>query len=197
MILFKKSKFSSLIEASKNPENCIELQLLSYDQNLKYQGEIFSKFVNLKVLKIQADTSIYYLDDFELPNEIAGLKKLKKISVLNCPIQVFPEWITNIKSLEFLMLRGTDLVSIPDSIFQLTKLKTLRIENCSLNKLPSTLYQLQNLKTLGLTDTKLTNLDWNLFPSNLKEINFSGTGIYKREDLINLKNKIKKTRILP
>ncbi|WP_269235346.1 leucine-rich repeat domain-containing protein [Flavobacterium flavigenum] len=192
MILFKKSKFSSLIEACKNPENCLELKLLSYDQNLKYQGEIFSKFVNLKVLEIQADTSIYYLNDFELPNEIASLKKLKKISVLNCPIQVFPEWITNIKSLEFLMLRGTDLASIPDSIFQLTKLKTLRIENCPLYKLPSTLYQLQNLKILGLTDTKLTNLDWNLFPSNLKEINFSGTGIYNIEDLINLKNKMKK-----
>ncbi|MFD2943014.1 leucine-rich repeat domain-containing protein [Flavobacterium notoginsengisoli] len=184
-------------EALKNPENCKKLSLMSYNQNLKDKGEIFSKFINLEILEIQAETSIYYLDDFELPAVIGNLKKLKKISVLNFPLKTFPEWIFEIESLQYLMLRGTDITEIPDLISRLKKLKTLRIENCPLNKIPRTLSLLKNLKILGLSDTRLTNLTWNLFPSNLKEINFCGTGIYKKEDLEYLKTKLPKTKIFP
>lgn len=72
------------------------------------------------------------------------------------------------------MIRGNEIDSIPDSICQLDNLKTLRVENCKLNKLPATLNQMQNLRILGLSDTELTDLNPNLFPNNLKEINLSG-----------------------
>ncbi|MCV2484920.1 hypothetical protein OD917_08305 [Flavobacterium sp. SH_e] len=197
MYFFRKTKFSSLAEASKKPKNCIKLSLHFYDQNLKDKGEIFSKFVNLEVLEMQADPSIYYLDDFEIPSEIRNLKKLKKISVLNFPLKFFPEWIFEIKSLQYLMLRGTDITEIPDSIYRLEKLKTLRVENCKLNRIPKTLNQMKNLKILGLSDTVLTDFSISLFPQNLKEINFSGTGVYKKEDLEHLKAKMPRTRIYP
>lgn len=175
MYFFKKTKFSSLSEAIQNPENCKKLSLLFIEYNLKDKGAIFSQFINLKVLEIQADPSIYDLDDFELPKEIAGLKKLKTIWLLNLPFKTFPEWITGIKSLKYLMIRGNDIDTIPDSICELDNLKTLRIENCNLNKLPATLKKMQNLRNLGLCDTKLTDLSPNLFPKNLKEINLSGS----------------------
>ncbi|MBB4803956.1 Leucine-rich repeat (LRR) protein [Flavobacterium nitrogenifigens] len=164
---------------------------------MKDKGEIFSQFVNLEVLEIQTNTSMYYLNDFELPVEIGNLKKLKKISVLNFPLQTFPEWLFNIKSLEYLMLRGNDMEIIPESISRLENLETLRIESCPLSKIPKALIQLKKLRFLGLCDTRLTDLNYNLFPYNLKEINFSGTGIYKDEDLELLKIKMPKTRIYP
>ncbi|MFC0780745.1 leucine-rich repeat domain-containing protein [Flavobacterium sp. HJSW_4] len=197
MNIFRKTKFSSLIEASKNPKNCKKLTLRFYDENLKNKGEIFSEFINLEVLEMQADPSIYHLDDFEFPAEIGNLKKLKKVWFLNFPLKTFPEWISKLKSLQYLMVRGNDIEIIPDSISQLEKLKTLRIENCPLSKIPKTLHQMQNLQVLGLSDTKLTDLNPNLFPKHLKEINFSGTGIYNKEDLEYLKTKMAKTKIYP
>lgn len=197
MHLFKKTKFSSLHDAMQKPENCKKLSLLFITQNFKNKGDIFSKFINLELLEIQGDPTIFDLDDFELPKEIAYLQKLKKISLLNLPFQTFPEWITSIKSLQYLMIRGNAIDSIPNSILQLEKLKTLRIENCELNKLPKIFNQMENLKILGLSDTKLTDLNSELFPKNLKEINFSGTKKYEEYELQILKTKMKKTKIDP
>ncbi|WP_415328827.1 leucine-rich repeat domain-containing protein [Chryseobacterium sp. MMS23-Vi53] len=195
MYFFKKTKFSSLNEAIQNPKNCKKLSLRFIEYNLKDKGAIFSQFINLNVLEIQADPSIYDLDDFELPKEIAGLKKLNKIWLLNLPFKTFPEWITNIKSLKYLMIRGNDIDSIPDSICQLDNLKTLRVENCKLNKLPSTLNQMQSLKSLGLSDTDLTDLNPNLFPKNLEELNLSGSRKFEDDDLENLKKAMRRTKI--
>lgn len=197
MHLFKKTKFSSLSDAILNPKNCKELTLQFIKYNLKDKGAIFSQFTNLRTLEIQADPAIYDLDDFELPKEIASLKKIKKISLLNLPFKTFPEWITNIKSLKHLMIRGNDIELIPDTISQLDKLKTLRIENCRLNKLPTTLNQMQNLRILGLSDTDLTYLSSELFPNNLKEINLSGRQKYGIHELEKLKRAMKKTKIYP
>lgn len=195
MHLFKKTKFSSLSEAIQNPKNCKKLSLRFIEYNLKDKGVIFSQFINLKVLEIQADPVIYNLNDFELPKEIAGLKKLKKIWLLNLPFKTFPEWITGIKSLKYLMIRGNDIDLIPDSICQLDNLKTLRVENCRLNKLPLTLNQMQNLRILGVCDTDLTDLSPNLFPKNLKEIRLSGRQKYEKHELEKLKSAMKKTKI--
>ncbi len=194
MLFFKKTQFLSLNDAIQNPKNCKKLRLLLIECNLKDKGAIFSQFTNLRILEIQADPSIYNLDDFELPKEIAELKKLKKIWLLNLPFKTFPEWLTQIKSLQYLMIRGNNIDTIPDTISQLEKLKTLRIENCKLNKLPKTLKQMSNLRHLGLSDTKLTNLDPDLFPKNLNEINLSGSRRYKDEDLANLKKVMRKTK---
>ena len=56
---------------------------------------------------------------------------------------------------------------------------------------------MKGLEILGLAETKLKDLSWNLFPCNLKEINFGGTGKYKKEDLKYLKMKMTKTKIYP
>ncbi|WP_336732914.1 leucine-rich repeat domain-containing protein [Chryseobacterium sp. VD8] len=195
MLFFKKTKFLSLSEAMQNPKNCKKLSLLFIEYNLKDKGAIFSQFINLRTLEIQAHPVIYNLDDFELPKEIAELKKLKKISLLNLPLKVFPEWLTRIKSLQYLMIRGNDIDTVPETISQLDQLKTLRIENCELNKLPKTLNQMLNLKYLGLSETKLTDLNPDLFPKNLKEINLSGSRRYKDDDFENLKRALKKSKI--
>jgi Leucine-rich repeat (LRR) protein len=194
MFFLKKTKFSSLSDAIQNPKNCKKLSLIFIEHNLKDKGAIFSQFINLRTLEIQAHPSIYNLDDFELPEEIAGLKKLKKISLLNLPFKTFPEWLTQIKSLKYLMVRGNDIDSIPDTIVQLNNLKTLRIENCELKKLPKTLNQMSSLRFLGLCSTKLIDLNPDLFPNNLKEISLSGSK-FDDDDLENLKKAMKRTKI--
>lgn len=195
MYLFKKTKFSSLNDAIQNPKNCKKLHLQFIEYNLKDKGTIFSQFINLRTLEIQGDLTTYNLDDFELPEEIANLKKLKKIGLLNLPFKTFPEWLIQIKSLEYLMIRGNDIESIPDTIVQLNNLKTLRIENCELKKLPKTLNQMSNLRYLGLSDTKLTDLNPDLFPKNVKKINLAGSRRFKEADLENLKKTMRRTKI--
>lgn len=197
MHFFKKTKFSSLKDALQKPHDCKNLSLFLVKENFKDKGDVFSEFINLEKLKIQGDHTIYDVHDFELPKEIANLPKLKYISLLNLPFNIFPEWITSIKSLQHLTIRGSSIDSIPDSVLQLNKLKTLRIENCDLNKLPKKFNHMENLKILGLRDTKLTYLDSEQFPKNLKEINFSGSKNYEEHDLQMLKIKMKKTIIYP
>ncbi|RZK11657.1 MAG: leucine-rich repeat domain-containing protein, partial [Flavobacterium sp.] len=153
MHFFKKTKFKSLEECNSDPKNCRELRLMFVNKNLNNFGDIFSNLENLKILEIHADPAIYSLADFELPAEIGNLRKLERLSLVNLPFQMFPEWITNIKSLRYLMVRGNDIKTIPESINQLENLSYLGIENCNLYTLPKTLSLMTNLRHLGLCDT--------------------------------------------
>lgn len=197
MMFFKRKKFSALIPAVEHADSCEKLELLFIDHNLKEHGPDFLKLKNLKQLSIQAHPAIYDMPDFALPAEIGRLKKLTSLSILNLPLKHYPDWISTLTELEYLMLRGTDITTIPESISRLKKLKILRIENCPLEKLPSALSRMTGLKKLGLCDTRLTDLNAGLFPGNLRELNYSGTGCYDPSDLEKLRMALKKVKVFP
>jgi hypothetical protein len=197
MRLFRQHKFSDLKSALIHSEDCEILNLMFIDFNPKDLGFDFLRLKNLKELYIQAHPSIYELQDFDLPIEIGQLSNLKVLSLLNLPLKTFPIWATKLHKLEYLMVRGTDLTTIPSSVSELKNLKTLRIENCPLNKLPIALRQMDKLRHLGFCDTRLTYLGEELFPTNLKTLDFSGTSCYDIRDLEKLSTIMTKTKILP
>lgn len=184
MRIFARTKFDSLVEATKAPADCKSLHLL-VKENLKYAGQFFIKLENLRELFIRGDVSVYHDDTFELPEEIGQLKKIEKLTLLNLPVKDFPQWILYLKRLKYLMIRGTDVQILPGSVKLLSELKTLRIENCPLTALPPDLKEMGKLRNLGLSDTKLTTINQETLPPSLRIINLEGTRLFGTEIKIN------------
>lgn len=168
-----KTKFHSLSEAIKNPTWCRTLNLIFIKKDFKDSGLLLAKLKNIRKLYIQGDPSIYHDYEFSLPPEIGTLTKLTTLSLLNLPIQEFPDWVFNLTKLEYLMIRGTDVETIPGKISYLHKLKTLRVENCPLPALPPELIELRKLKELGLSDTAVTMVDKKILPPKLRRVYLS------------------------
>jgi Leucine-rich repeat (LRR) protein len=197
MRFLRQHKFSSLESALIRSEDCETLNLMFIDFNLKNFGSDFLRLKNLKKLYIQGDSSIYEWQDFDLPKEIGQINNLKVLSLLNLPLKTFPIWATKLHNLEYLMVRGTNLTSLPSSISELKNLKTLRVENCPLNKLPIELNQMNKLRHLGFCDTRLKYLSEEFFPTNLKTLNFSGTGCFDKKDLEKIRAIMTNTKVYP
>lgn len=142
-----KTKFESLDDAVKKPTRCKTLNLF-IKKDFKDSGPSLKKLRNLRKLYIQGDFSIYYDYEFILPQEIGDLKELKKLSLLNLPIKIFPDWVFQLNKLEYLMIRGTDISSIPEKIALLNQLTTLRVENCQLSSLPPEISKLKKTEEL-------------------------------------------------
>jgi Leucine-rich repeat (LRR) protein len=189
--------YESLEDAVDNASKCKYLRLISASQDLENRGADFLKLRKLKRLHIQADSSIFESTTFALPREIGDVLSLTHLGILNIPLKVFPEWILQLTNLRYLAVRGNDITSIPEDIIRLNKLERFRIENCPLSSLPVGLRKMDHLKYLGLCDTRLIELDISMFPSKLKELDFSGTGWYKIEQLRQIRAAMKGTKVYP
>ncbi|KOS07610.1 hypothetical protein AM493_17360 [Flavobacterium akiainvivens] len=144
------------------PHRVKKLQLL-FPDNLNAYADDFLKFENLTVLDIHAGLNhVPYI-----PEQIASLKKLKKLSVLNLPFTKLPEWVFGMSNLEYLMLRGHEVTVLPSSVGNLQRLKILRIENCEITALPPEIKTLKNLKHLSLVHTWVRDLTLDDLPPNL------------------------------
>ena len=190
-----------------NPPNPFEPRFLApfrrrlwvqwIDERVREWGPELLRLRRLRELYLQGDPSIYYLTDFTLPVEIGALRTLRKLELLNLPIN-FPEWIVNLPNLRYLMVRGTDATTVPDWIVRLKKLHTLRVENCDLQALPHTLRQMDNLRHLSLCHTPLLpSLSPDQLPKRLKSLNILNSGHYQRPDLWELKRALKGTHVNP
>ncbi len=190
-----------------NPPNPFEPRFLApfrrrlsvrwVDERVREWGPELSRLRHLRELFLQGDPSIYYLTDFTLPTEIGALRTLRRLELLNLPVD-FPEWIANLTDLRYLMVRGTDVREVPDWIVRLKKLHTLRVENCDLQSLPSTLRQMDNLRHLGLCHTPLLpSLSPEQLPRHLKSLDVLNSGCYQRADLWQLKQTIRGMSINP
>lgn len=196
MTLFQKRKYTDINDAVAHADSCKSLSLMCAE-NLVNRGQDFLQLVHLKELHIQGDQVIYDDYSFELPTELGQLKHLQKLTLLNLPLKSFPTWIMNLSNLSSLMVRGTDVTFIPEEIKSLSKLKTLRVENCNLQILPAGLSEMRQLKYLGLCDTRLKQIKASMFPSHLKTLDFSGTGVYDLDDLQKLRLNLKRTHMRP
>jgi Leucine-rich repeat (LRR) protein len=189
-------RYTSLPQQLAWPSLCRRLSIYSVDHRLQEWGSQLLQLSHLQDLHLQGDSSIYDSPNFILPADIGQLRTLKSLVLLNLPID-FPEWIVDLPNLHSLTVRGTNLTTIPPWIDQMSRLRTLRVENCNLAHLPQTLRQMSNLRELGLCDTKLRDFSPAQFPPHLKQINFAGTGCYRRSDLSRLQKALKSTKIHP
>lgn len=178
------------------PSLCRRLVVYAVDHRLQEWRPIFLQLTHLQELHLQGSSRIYDSTTFSLPVEIGQLRTLKRLTLLNLPIE-FPAWIADLPQLRALTVRGTNLITIPAWISQLSRLHTLRIENCDLAVLPETLREMSNLRELGFSDTRLRNFSPTQFPPHLRAINFAGSGCWRRSDLRQLQKALPNTKVYP
>ena len=92
-----------------------------------------------------------------LPESIARLTKLSKLTVINQALQVLPKGLGALTELESLTLHSPELDEVPEGVWTLPKLRTLSLSNCGLRSLPAVL-QLPEVRSLSLSYNQLTEL---------------------------------------
>jgi Leucine-rich repeat (LRR) protein len=189
-------RYTSLPHTLPWPSLCRQLDVHAVDHRVQEWGPKFLQLAHLQALHLQGSSSIYNSTTFFLPVEIGQLRTLKRLTLLNLPIDC-PAWIADLPHLRYLMVRGTNLTTIPAWIHRLSRLHTLRIENCDLAVLPETLRKMNNLRELGLCDTRLRDFNPAQFPPHLRSLNFAGSGCWRRSDLRQLQRALPGTRVHP
>ena len=189
-------RYTSLPQTLPWPSLCRRLDVYAVDHRLQEWGSKFLQLSHLQSLHLQGSSSIYDSTTFSLPVEIGQLRTLKRLTLLNLPID-FPAWIADLPNLRYLMVRGTNLTAIPPWIHQMSRLCKLAVENCDLTVLPETLRRMHHLRELWLADTRIRDFSPEQFPSHLRVISFAGSGCYRRSDLSQLQQALKRTRIYP
>jgi Leucine-rich repeat (LRR) protein len=137
--------------------------MYNVDHRLQEWGSQFLQLSHLQFLHLQGSSSIYDSTTFSLPVEIGQLRTLKRLTLLNLPIN-FPAWIADLPNLRYLMVRGTNLMTIPPWIQHLSRLRILAVENCNLTVLPETLRRMHHLRELWLADTRIHDFSPAQFP---------------------------------
>ena len=169
-------EYNDLDKALRRPELVRKLSIQFDKIPADYSFEL-AKFTKLRLLDIRGPVNYTR----HLPEQIGGLKTLKRLSILNIPLEELPNWIYSLSNLEYLMVRGCEIKSISSEIINLRRLKTLWIENCELNLLPPELGAMLSLKHLSISDTKLNIIDIENLPPNLETLNVVMTYIDKNE----------------
>jgi Leucine-rich repeat (LRR) protein len=93
-----------------------------------------------------------------LPKELADLRELRSLTVLNTPIQKFPDFLAACPHLAELVLRGTDIATIPATVEEFRALRRLDLSNNPLSQIAPELGRLSKLQQLILTDDGLSTL---------------------------------------
>lgn len=124
------------------------------------------------------------LDGFQLKNahEILKLKKLKKLSILNCE-PILPSFIFKLFTLEKLILKNKKMCEVPYEITKLNKLILLTLEN--IKKLPEDIDRMTNLKHLEIYGSNMEQL-----PSSIGNLNNLICFVIKKSSLIMLPEEI-------
>jgi Leucine-rich repeat (LRR) protein len=178
--------------ALQEPRKVQRLSLQFWEKDINDYASEFVKFENLKELNIH--TAITHAPF--VPNQIGGLKKLKRLSILNVPFQEFPDWIQDLGELEYLSVRGCELTAIPSFIGNLRNLKELRVENCELGSIPKELSALDKVKYLSFADTKIPYFPVEYLPPNIKSLALGGPVFgYTIDELHRLKRALPHVRI--
>ena len=117
--------FAKTISFPEEITACASLRLLELSGISELPSEI-SKLENLEVLQIDRSG----LET--LPDSLASLTKLKKLSLRNQRLlNKLPEVVFKLENLEELDLSGTALLELPPKLRQMKNLKSINISGCS------------------------------------------------------------------
>ncbi len=159
-------KFTSLVDALKNPNAVVELDLSS--QNLTELPDEMSKFVNLKVLNL-SDNNFS-----NIPEVVFQLVSLEQLHAQGARTY-FEKY-----EKEFL------ITSISPAINKLSKLKVLNLSYNDIDKLPASFFELSELSELNLFHNRVhnqTDLEIIAKLSRLTNLNLGANDILELPDL--------------
>lgn len=100
----------------------------------------------------------------DLPDEIAQLRQLKTLIILNMNLSKFPLWICRMTQLRELTVRGTNISRVPDELANLIHLRKLELGNNLLRRCAVDLRGCTDLQCLLIADNDLEELPSKLPP---------------------------------
>ena len=188
-------KGNHLVHVSMRIQSCNRLEIVNLTGALRYCSMVPEAIFTLEGLKNLNLTGNFFT---EIPTEVCGLKKLRKLSIQRNALLSLPEELFSLELLESLELGENYLESIPNGISQLKKLTYLNLErnqissihedicNCrslqnllfgfnKLESVPEKICQLGNLRYLSLDNNKLTEIP--LLMDRLEHLRETG-GLY-------------------
>lgn len=138
--------------------NLVELESLQVKVSFPgMSGLDLQKLKNLKELELCKVPS--RPSAFPLLRDIAGLKRLTKLSVCHFSIRYLPPEIACLTKLECLDLSFNKMKNLPVEITHLNSLLSLKVANNKLIEVPPGLSSLQRLESLDFSNNRLTSLE--------------------------------------
>ena len=92
-------QYTALPQTLPWPSLCRRLVVYSVDHRVQEWGPRFLHLTHLQDLSLHGSYTIYDSTTFSLPVEIGQLRTLKRLTLLNLPID-FPTWIANLPNLQ-------------------------------------------------------------------------------------------------
>jgi hypothetical protein len=113
-----------------------------------------------------------------LPEAMATMTRLQRLSAMQIPLAAVPDWIGHLTRLQHLEVYDTPITRLPDSIGQLHELHTLTASETALSALPESIGQLRQLRNLSIDRTPITRLPDSIGQlTNLERLNLAGTAV--------------------
>ncbi|XP_057771533.1 uncharacterized protein LOC130991373 [Salvia miltiorrhiza] len=138
--------------------NLVELECLQVKVTEPgVSGLELSKLGNLKELELSRVPP--RPSAFPILREIAGLKRLTRLSICHFSIRYLPPEIGCLINLEYLNLSFNKMRNLPDEITLLNSLVSLKVTNNKLVELPLGFSNLQRLESLDLSINRLTSIE--------------------------------------
>jgi internalin A len=103
--------------------------------------------------KTELDLSLVWLQ--VLPDELSGLKQLRKLSLAGNQLCDLPDWLAELGQLAELDLSRNQLTALPESLSHLAQLRQLKVCENRLESLPETLGRLARLQELDVESNQL------------------------------------------
>ncbi|CAN4092876.1 unnamed protein product [Withania somnifera] len=140
--------------------NFVELESLQVKVSLPGMGGLdlqkLKNFKELELCKVPSRPSA-----FPILRDIAGLKRLTKLSVCHFSIRYLPPEIACLTYLECLDLSFNKMRNLPVEIIHLNSLLSLKVATNKLIEVPPGLSSLQRLENLDFSNNRLTPLENN------------------------------------
>ena len=141
--------YTSLVEASKNPDAVVKLVLRK--QHLKsFPREIF-RFKNLQYLDISKNSIT------ELPDSIGTLTNLQYFACSKTGLKTLTKEIGKLSNLTYLNLNQNDLERLPPQIGNLEKLEYLDLWSNNFDEYPPAFANLKSLRMLDLRNILISD----------------------------------------
>ncbi|MEI6949882.1 leucine-rich repeat domain-containing protein [Paraflavisolibacter sp. H34] len=114
----------------------------------------------------------------ELPREVARLKNLRSLSLVETKIKELPAFVADLGLLE-LNLSNSQMEAVPSVVFKCNTLEKLELNSNSIRQIPAGIGNLHHLKKLGLRMNKLDTLPDAIGElQHLEEIELYGNDFY-------------------
>lgn len=150
--LFRQKRYVTLEEAEACPAEVRQLVLLGQDVSFVAFSRLLRYLTGVREIRLGWQSWM------ALPKGLADLQELRSLTVLNTPVQRFPDFLTACPHLAELVLRGTDISSIPASVQEFRRLRRLDFSNNPVSQIPPELGRLPELRELQLAGDGLSSL---------------------------------------